>query len=176
MKALLNLAAMQVSWFACVLGAAHQLPWLGVAVASSVVAVHLTRAANRRLEFVLVAVALSVGIVLDSALANSGVISFAPGSLVVGSTTPWMLGLWAGFATALTTSLRWIVSRPAVSVSFGALGGPTAYWSGAQLGAITLESNYNGLIAIALGWAAAMGIFSLIFLSNKLHYAEDVNS
>ena len=167
MTTLLNLAAMQISWFACVLGAAHGLPWLGVPVALVAVIIHLLRAPQKRMEVLLIAVSLSLGLVVDSALATTGLISFVSGTLIEGLTTPWMLGLWVSFATALTTSLRWIVSRPAIAVLFGALGGPAAYWSGAKLGAITLDSGMASIGAIAIGWAGAMGAFALIVSRHK---------
>jgi hypothetical protein len=41
LRLVVNLVAFQIAWFACVLGGAHGLPWLGVGVAALVVALHL---------------------------------------------------------------------------------------------------------------------------------------
>ncbi len=38
MRLLLNFAAFQIGWFACVLGAANGFPWLGPVVVAAVVA------------------------------------------------------------------------------------------------------------------------------------------
>jgi len=162
MNALVNLLAMQISWFACVLGAAHQLPWLGVFVALAVVALHLLRSAQRRVELQLIISALLMGLVIDSALAGGGWIGFTSGTLMAGVTTPWMLGLWIAFATTLTSSLNWLMLRPPLAVLFGAIGGPAAYWSGAKLGALTLTQAAPALAAIGACWAVAMAIFVVL--------------
>ena len=162
MAMLINLALMQVSWFACVLGAANDLPWAGVLVTLAVVAWHLLRTTQPRKETMVLLGALVVGIALDSALASSGLMTFASGTVVTGLTTPWMLSLWLGFATTLNASLRWLMTRPLFAVLFGAAGGPLAYWSGAKLGAIALNGAALGLLCIGLGWASAMGFFVLL--------------
>jgi len=162
MAKLINIALMQVSWFACVLGAANDLPWTGVLVSLAVVAWHLLRAAQPRKETTLLLSALAVGFVLDSALASSGLMTFKSGTVIAGLTTPWMLSLWLGFATTLTVSLRWLMTRPPFAVLFGAVGGPLAYWSGARLGAIELNGAAPGLLCIGLGWASAMWLFVLL--------------
>ena len=162
MSTILNLVAMQISWFACVLGAANGMPWLGVIVSLIVVTQHLIRSKHRLIETKLVASALLLGLILDSALATAGLVSFNSGIVVAGATTPWMLALWMSFATALTGSLRWIVDRMGISVAFGIVGGPLAYWSGAKLGAITLADSPLTFACIGLGWGAAMLVFSIL--------------
>ena len=162
MATLINIALMQVSWFACVLGAANDLPWTGVLVSLAVVAWHLLRTAQPRRETTVLLSALVVGFALDSALASSGLMTFKSGTLIAGLTTPWMLSLWLGFATTLNASLRWLMTRPLFAVLFGAGGGPLAYWSGAKLGAIGLNNAALGLLCIGLGWASAMWFFVLL--------------
>jgi hypothetical protein len=162
MAMLINLALMQVSWFACVLGAANDLPWAGVLVTLAVVAWHLLRTTQPRKETMVLLGALVVGVALDSALASSGLMTFTSGTVVTGLTTPWMLSLWLGFATTLNASLRWLMTRPLLAVLFGAAGGPLAYFSGAKLGAIGLNGAALGLLCIGLGWAGAMGFFVLL--------------
>lgn len=162
MAKLTNLALMQVSWFACVLGAANDLPWTGVLVSIAVVAWHLLRTGQPRKETMVLLSALGVGFTLDSALASSGLMTFRSGTVVTGLTTPWMLSLWLGFSTTLNASLRWLMTHPLFAVLFGAVGGPLAYWSGAKLGAIGLNRPTLGLLCIGLGWASAMGFFVLL--------------
>lgn len=162
MKTLLNIVLMQAAWFACVLGAANGLPWLGVIVAVAVSAWHLATATRPRSEAMLLGASLVIGFLFDSALATASSISFASGVIVKGLTTVWMLGLWLSFATVLTSSLRWLLSRPPLAILFGAIGGPMAYWSGAKLGAITLGPTPGSVIAIGVCWALAMGIFILL--------------
>jgi hypothetical protein len=158
---IINIAAMQIAWFACVLGAANRVAWIGTAITVLVAALHLSRAARPAVEIRLIGSALLIGLVLDSALASGGLMSFASDAWVPGLTTHWMLALWVGFATTLTSSLAWLMARPAIAVSFGAVGGPLAYGAGAKLGALTLISPL-ALPAIAACWAVAMWLFVLL--------------
>ncbi|HYM35158.1 MAG TPA: DUF2878 domain-containing protein [Steroidobacteraceae bacterium] len=162
MNSLINIVLMQLNWFACVLGAAKQMPWLGVGVSIAVASWHLLRCAQPWREIQLMLAAVILGFALDSALTTAGVISFTAGTLITGFTTPWMLGLWLGFATTLNSSLRWLMSRPAIAVLFGAIGGPLAYWSGAKLGAITLTNTISSVIFISLEWALGMAALVLV--------------
>ncbi len=47
MKLMLNFVAFQLGWFACVLGAANALPWLGPVVVATVVSLHLATSTGR---------------------------------------------------------------------------------------------------------------------------------
>ena len=162
MPVILNIVAYQVAWFACVLSAANQLPWLGTVVALAVVALHLVMSSQRGTEFKLVVAAAVIGLVLDSALVMSGMVGFSSGVFIDGVTPHWMLGLWIAFATTLSVSMRWLVTRPLLAIAFGALGGPIAYYAGMKLGAITIDSSVTALIAIGISWAAAMWLLATV--------------
>ena len=161
MPTLLNITAYQIAWFACVLGAANQLPWIGTTIALAVVALHLALTSQRRVELKLIVAAAVIGLVLDSALASSGLVSFTSGVWIDGLTPHWMLGLWIAFATTLSVSMRWLVTRPALAIAFGAIGGPIAYYAGTKLGAMTLHSD-SALFAVGFFWAAAMWLLAVL--------------
>jgi len=150
---LLNFVAFQCGWFACVAGAARGWPWAGAAVAAVIVGAHVLRAARPAEEFKLVCAALAIGVVWDSALASLGWIHFTSGMLVEGLAPPWILGLWALFATTLNVSLGWLKGRWLVAALMGAVAGPLSYWAGARLGAVELVAPVAALLALAIGWA-----------------------
>ena len=52
----INIASFYLGWFACLLGATHNMPWLGVLVMAALLALHLFLTANRtqELRFILV--------------------------------------------------------------------------------------------------------------------------
>src|SRR5712692_5607194 len=100
-----NFLAFQIGWFACVLGAAHELPWLGSGVAVALVALHVARAAQPLPELKLVLGTAAIGLVLDSFLTVTGVLTFTSGMLLPGVAPHWMLALWMIFATTLNVSL-----------------------------------------------------------------------
>ena len=148
-----NILLFQAGWFACVLGAAHGLPWLGPLAAIAIVAWHLSRAARARLELALVALALLLGALFETLLVQTGWLRYQSGVLIEGTAPYWMVTLWAIFATTLNVSLRWLRPRTALAVLFGALGGPAAYYGGARLGAVELTAPGAALSSIAIGWA-----------------------
>lgn len=148
-----NLVLYQAGWFACVLGAAHGLPWAGALAAAAIVAVHLALAARPAPELGLIALAALAGLVFESALAASGWIRFEQGVLLEGTAPYWMVALWAVFATTLNVSLRALREHPGWTALLGAVGAPLAYLAGARLGAMELVATSAALVAIGLGWA-----------------------
>ena len=162
MFTLYNIAAYQIAWFACVLGAANDLAWAGAALAIVVTALHLALATNVGAELKLIAAAAAVGLLVDSALARTGEIAWIAGIWAEGWAPYWMLALWIAFATTLNHSLRWVMSRRSVAVVLGAVGGPLAYLAGTKLGALEMPSPETALPLIALAWAVAMGVLSIV--------------
>ncbi len=161
MSPVLNIITYQIAWFACVLGAANQLPWIGTSVALAVAALHLALTSQRPAELKLIVAAAVIGLILDSALSSSGLVVFASGVWIEGIAPHWMLGLWIAFATTLSVSMRWLMARPVLAIAFGALGGPIAYYAGMKLGAMTIHSD-SSLFVIGIAWAGAMWLLAKI--------------
>lgn len=155
----INVVAFQIGWFACVLGAARDLPWLGTGVAAVIVAVHIARSTWPLEEMKLIAAAVLIGGLWDSLLAVSGLLGFHSGVLVNGVAPPWILAMYAVFATTLNVSLNWLHGRWLLAVVLGGVSGPLAYWAGARLGAVTMSQPELALGALAVGWAVLMPVF-----------------
>ncbi len=153
MNVVINMLLFQAGWFACVLGAAHDLPWLGAAAAVAIVAWHLARAIRPARELALIATALLVGAVFETLLLKTGWVRYTTGLLLEGIAPYWMVALWANFATTLNVSLRALRSYLPLAALLGAIGGPAAYWAGAGLGAMEFVETGRALTAIGLGWA-----------------------
>lgn len=158
---IVNFLAFQCGWFACVLGAAHGWPWLGTAIAVSIVALHVLRAARPAGEFKLAALAVAIGALWDSALAALGWIDFASGTFIPPIAPAWMLALWALFASTLNVSLGWLKGRWLAAALAGAVAGPLSYYAGMRLGALDLAAPMPALIALAIGW----GVFTPALLA-----------
>ena len=148
-----NVVAFQVGWFACVLGAANGLPWIGTGAALAIVGWHLSYATHPRAELMLLATAAGIGALWDSALVAAGWIHYPNGTLLAGTAPHWIVALWMLFATTLNVSLAWLKRNIPMAVAFGLIGGPLAYYGGAKLGALTLVEPMLGLCALAIGWA-----------------------
>lgn len=160
MPTLINIAAYQVAWFACVLGAANQLSWIGTATALSIALIHVVRAQNAEVELKLIGIAVALGLAIDSGLSSARLVEFNTGVLVEGLTPHWMLALWVAFATTLLHSLNWLMKRPTWAALFGALGGPLAYYAGMKLGAMGVTAGVASFVAIGATWALAMWLLS----------------
>ncbi len=155
-RLLANFAAFQLGWFACVLGAAHGVPAAGTAVAAVIVALHIGFATRPIEELKLIAIAVGIGAVFDSALAASGWVGYPTGTLIPGAAPHWILALWALFAMTLNASLDWLQGRWKLAAILGAVAGPLSYWGGARLGALDLVEFVPALAALSIGWALIM--------------------
>lgn len=131
----LNFILFQFGWFACVYPAAHGLEWIGPCVTLGIVALHLawTPVALRvRYARWLALVALT-GWVIDSGFKLVGVTSYPASDSLLAPI--WILSLWLLFALTVHHSLFWLRRFPKVTVVFGLIGGPLAYYSGVRMGA-----------------------------------------
>jgi hypothetical protein len=148
-----NFAIFQIGWFACVLGAAHDLPWAGTIIATVIVATHIFCARRPLEECKLIAIALVIGAVWDSLLVTLGWLDFKSGFLVDGMAPHWILALWALFAITLNLSLAWLKVRLLAAAILGAVAGPLAYWGGVRLGAVSFVEPLPAAVALSIGWA-----------------------
>lgn len=171
MQKVVNFVLFQVGWFACVLSAARQMPWLGVFVVLAIVAWHLSQAKRAKPEVFLLLAVLFIGGIYDQTMIQNGLLTYqSPGwdNLYSGSNLVpiWILALWAEFVTILNVSLRWMHGKWIVAILFGAIGGPLAYLGAAKLGAVTINAVPLSYIALSLGWAVITPL--LLKLSENL--------
>lgn len=156
-----TLLAHQATWFAAVMGAGHGHWWPGVLAVGLFAAWRLTVSPWRGLELQLVALALVLGLSLESLWVGGGLLHYeASGS--VGRVPPWILALWVGFALTIVPLLGALHARPTLAALLGAVGGPAAYWGAGQgWGSVRFaEPPEAALIALALGWAVAMPLLA----------------
>lgn len=161
-----NFIAFQVGWFACVLGAANGLPWLGVLVGFVVVWIHLSKAARPGPELRLLTLAVLMGLVLDSVLVSSGWLRYPSGHWLPGLAPYWILAMWALFATTLNLSMAWIKANARLAALLGAVFGPLSYIAGQRLGGVEFVDFGLGVTALAVAWAVAMPL--LVVAANRL--------
>lgn len=155
MRAVASFVALQLGWFACVLGAASGHPWLGPAVVVAGLSLHVLQQRAKAREIVVLAAAVAVGFVVDTALLRSGVLRISGGVF----SPPWLVALWPNFiaTSAERAVLASVVRRPLLASLLGALGGPLAYDAGARLGALELaQSRLGALAIIGLVWGAVV--------------------
>jgi hypothetical protein len=160
---LVNYGLYQIGWFACVLGGAWQRPWTGFVIAMILVGVHLALSVERSLEVRLVVLAAAVGAVVEMIQIAAGTYRFTSGTVTDALPPPWLLGMWAQFATTFRFSLRSVITRPVPAMLFGAAGGPIAFLAGERLGAVTLLPPLAyGLLRLSVSWAIALVLFAAV--------------
>lgn len=161
-QVVINFVLFQAAWFACVLGAAHGMAWLGVFATVLIVAWHLKQANQAKPEAVLLFITLIIGAVFDQMMLSTQLVSYQAHGWSDALTPTWILALWAGFVTALNVSLRWMQGKWLVAVLFGAIGGPLAYMGAERLGAVTLNANPQSYLALSVGWAIITPVLLLL--------------
>lgn len=166
-----NFILFEIGWFACVIGAAKQMPWLGVVTVFAIVAWHLTQAKQVEKELQLLLIALVIGGTFDQIMLNHQLISYEAHGWSSKIVPVWILALWAEFVTVLNVSLRWMKGRWLIAVLFGAIGGPLAYMGAEKLGAVTLNHLPISYIALSIGWACLTPL--LLKLSQKFDGFSD---
>jgi hypothetical protein len=157
-----HLAAYQVTWFAAIMGGASGHLWPGLLSGGLMLALHLAVCDRRVAAVNRLALATLIGVVVDTTLAATGMISFTGCACV---TPPlWMVVLWPCFASLFDDLLRWVPTRPAIAVVLGLIGGPLAYVGGDALGALAFPGGQViGLAAVGIAWAIATGLLVLVW-------------
>lgn len=157
MRFLVNLVAFQAGWFACVLGAANGSYLLGPAVVAAGVALHLALSEDRKGQVILLAAAVVLGLLVETALSAVGATAPARDAVPFPLPPLWLIALWPNFGAALPVSLRFLRGKAALSAALGAVAGPGAYYAGARLGALSFPGGIGlGLALLAVVWAAAV--------------------
>jgi hypothetical protein len=164
---LLNFLTFQAGWFACVLGAAHGRPELGVAAVALIAAGWLLAAPRPRALATLLLIAGIVGLCWDSWLTVFGLVAYQQAPLTPPLAPWWILALWVLLATTLHRSMRWLQSGLLLPALLGAVAAPLSYLAGARLGALTLVQQRPALLAQAAGWAVLLP--ALLRLTRRLN-------
>lgn len=149
----LNLLAFQIGWWAVVLSAAAGMPMLGMAVVAALLIRHLRRVRRGPGEARLIMLTALIGLLLESLLQASGWVGYAGDRAAPWLAPLWLAALWANFAMTLNVSLAALRDHPALATVLGAVGGPIAYWGGAELGAMRFVEPVASLATLALAWA-----------------------
>ncbi len=162
---IINFVLFQIGWFACVLGAAKQWPWVGVIFMLLFLAWHLSQALRAKPEIILVIITVIIGGIFDQIMTRNHLLTYQSHGWGNALPAVWILALWAEFAMILNVSLRWMRKRWLIAILFGAIGGPLAYIGAAKLGAVTLDAPQLSYVALSVGWAIITPL--LLILSEK---------
>jgi Protein of unknown function (DUF2878) len=164
-QVIINFVLFQAAWFACVLGAANQQPYLGVIVTLLTLAWHLKTASKPIKALKLLGFTLLIGAIFDQCLLSFNLMQYQAHGWQTSIVPIWILALWLGFASALNVSLRWMRGKKLLMLLFGAIGGPLAYLSAEKLGAVVIQKPL-GFVVLSVGWA----ILTLLLVRLSQHF------
>ena len=153
-----NVVGFQAVWMASIAGAGQGYAWPGPLAALVFVAAMLAFGGKTRQDLRMLALALPIGFLLDTAFAASGWLRYAEPTPWVFAAPVWIWSLWAGFALTLNHSMAFLRGRPWACALFGLVGGPLAYWTAAgAFDAVSFGVPVAwALAALAIGWAAVL--------------------
>jgi len=152
---IINLLLFQGVWFLAVLGAAAGHGWVGAIALAVFMVTHGQLAGNPRADFRIAGVAMLIGAVAETALIQSGLISYASALPFVGFAPVWLLSLWGAFGLTMNSCIAWLQNRLLLAAFFGAIGGPLSYFGGVKLGAATTDHMDIVLAVIAVVYSLA---------------------
>ena len=162
-----NFIIFQACWFACVIGAAKNLGWLGPLMVFITVPlqIHLLTE-NHRAEIYFAIICGISGFLLETLMIVAS--AYTPVDQGWGQVCPpWMAALWFNFALLVSISLAWLKGKYAAAAILGGLAGPVAYWGGEKLGALTVAETFSrGYMILAVMWAIALPM--LVYLHDRL--------
>lgn len=159
LRSVINFGGFQGGWFACVLGAGHQMPWTGAAVGMLAVIAYVAMAdrGGRARSLAALLLTTAVGYAADGSLVTLGALSFDPATPHLGLLPVWIVVLWALFGAALGDSLSWLSRHVVLGAVVGAVSGPLCYRAGVALGAQALPADRQAaFLWLALVWACAV--------------------
>ncbi|MEN9329911.1 MAG: hypothetical protein RLZZ484_1099 [Pseudomonadota bacterium] len=166
MYAIVNALGFQAGWWACVLGVVHGYETAALLFCGLLVLAHLAWVGHARQEIQLAAVALLLGIAVDTLLQSFAVIHFE--GRAWGWLSPfWLWMLWVLFALTLNSSMAFLKRLPLlISAAAGLVFGPLSYLAGAALGAASLHRSLFELSTLALAWMLALPV--LVWMAQKI--------
>ncbi len=156
MHILLNLVLFQIAWVVTVAGAGAGYWWAGLVATAVLAAVVFKLSPWPRTDFALLCVACLVGVVIDSAYVQLGLLRYVE-PVPFGSLAPiWIIAMWMSFALTLNHSMRFFKGKPLLSAVFGLVGGPLAYWvAQSKFAAVEfLMEPFWVFVVLGIAWAA----------------------
>lgn len=159
-----NVVGFQIVWLLCVLGAGNANWPIALLAACAFAALSFSISTQRRLDLRTLLIALIVGFMMDSILAQSGLIRYASPFPSLNWAPLWIMALWLGFAMTLNHSLRVIYQDPWRTFLFGFIGGPIAYGIAAlRFEAMIVQSSpWLAFLAVAAVWGLGLSLIRSI--------------
>lgn len=159
-KLVVNFIGFQCFWWACIL-----LQNQALLICLVLLTLHLLFHRQPAIELQSISVIAGIGFFVDSSLTHFGLFHFTT-PLFNNGPPVWLLALWFGFATTVTTCCKLITKRWH-AMAIGALFAPVSYLASIKLGAASI------LLPVAQVWITLMFVWLwlmplLLSVANKI--------
>ena len=163
----ISLIFFQLVWIVTVLSVNPNRLWPGLIALCLFFVVLAVISRAPMVDFMLVTIAVSIGLVIDTLFIQAGLLSFDMNLPWPGVAPFWILILWANFALILNNGLGWLQGRLKTAALLGFFGGPLSYLAGIKLGAGELRvTQVKALLILGLCWAIVTPL--LLFIAREL--------
>ena len=155
----INLAAMQLCWWACILGAANDTLWPGLLAVSAFALWQLQPQRRHPDDFATLARFVAAGLVLETVWPMLGVVEYAYPGPIDGLAPAWMLLLWIAFGLTVHHSMAGFKQRWQLFVLVATIGSPMSYAAAEGLGAVAWTAP-AWVVVLCMGpvWALVVGL------------------
>jgi hypothetical protein len=169
-----NVLGFQIVWLLCVWGSANSNWQIALFAAVVFAALSFLISTQRRLDLRTLLIALPVGFMMDSILAQSGLLRYASPLPSLNWAPLWIMALWLGFAMTLNHSLRVIYQDPWRTFLFGFIGGPMAYGIAAlRFEAMIVQSDpWLVFLAVAAVWGLGLSLIRAIDFRQRKNWSK----
>ncbi len=152
-----NQGLFQLSWPACVIGAAYGWLWGGLIVVAALALWQLHPANRHHLDVPMVAICLFLGLALDTAWIQLGLLQFASAWPWPSVAPGWIMLLWLALALVINHSMGAFKHRLWLLAVLGGIGSPMSYYAGSRFGAVEwLAPAWQVALATGLSWAIVL--------------------
>lgn len=178
MRLAIDIIGFQSTWWAAALGAGAGRWEPGVIVGVIVMALQVALASGRAGLLATLLVAGVLGVVLESLLIASGLVTYAAAWPASFAPPVWLIALWMVFATCIEATARMLGNHALIkSAVVGALVAPPTYWAGQGFGALKLaEPIWLALAATAVIWAIATPVMLATFAAVSRRFSVSTRS
>lgn len=167
-----NFISYEIAWFSAILLASNNHNLLAVLVVSFIALVQVTWQyfvmMRTRGLWLMVAIFVITGTLVDTLLLKVGVIQFSANPFDNHFSPPWMSCIWLSFAITYYSAMSSFFKRYFLNSILCFIFFPIAYISGAALHAAHLPYGYTSAILIGIIWAILFPAILRIYHSHTL--------
>ncbi|MBL36883.1 MAG: hypothetical protein CMP07_00580 [Xanthomonadales bacterium] len=155
----INQAFFQLSWPACVIGAASGLLWPGALEVGLFAAWQLQPSRRHRRDPFVVGAFVATGLVIDTLWVRAGIVEYATAWPAPGFIPVWLLLLWVALGLTVNHSLGVFRRRWRLFMLLATVGSPMSYSVAASLGAVTwLAPSWLVMFCVGPIWGLVVGL------------------